>query len=345
MNAPAELSIDRRTFIGGSDAAAIFGVSPWATRLDIYLRKRGEMPATGGEPDAKREKILRRGKRLEPIVIDMLIEEHGIKVTKRSTPQSPNRYADPEHPFMAAEIDFEWEVTAETVAHFAEEGYEIDPALIGTVQNGEVKTVHPFASKKYGEEGTDEIPIEYAAQCAHGQMVSGKQLTMVVVLVGADNLLVYWMRRDDELIREMRARELAFWNDNVLRGVPPAPYGLKDIYHLFGRKTASSIEASAAVADAVQELIRLSNVKATAEHGIEEVKFRIGTFMLGAEEMEKPSKPGVHALTVAGQPILTVALQSATRIDQKALKERYPDIAADCTKSTSHFVFRPKRSK
>lgn len=345
MNAPSDLNLDRRSFIGGSDAAAIFGLSPWATPLGIYLRKRGEAQPGPDELDPQREKVLRRGKRLEPIVIDMLIEEHGLKVVRRSTPEKPNRYQDDDHQFMSAEIDFEWEVTPEAVEHFAELGYSIEESLIGTVQAGEVKTVHPFAAGKYGSEGTDEIPIEYAAQCAHGQMVAKRQLTLVAVLVGADNLVIYWVKRDDDLIREMRAREVHFWNHNVLAGVPPAPVQLKDVYQLFGRKTASSIEASAAIAEQVEELKRLSNAKAAAEAGIEEVKFHIGTFMLGAEQMESPTRHGTHVLTFGGKEILTVALTSQSRLDQKAVRENYPDIAKQCTKSSSFFTFRPKRSK
>ena len=33
---------ERRRGIGGSEAAAILGLSPWATPLDVYLDKIGE---------------------------------------------------------------------------------------------------------------------------------------------------------------------------------------------------------------------------------------------------------------------------------------------------------------
>ena len=35
---------ERRSGIGGSDAAAILGVSPWRTALDVYSDKRGISP-------------------------------------------------------------------------------------------------------------------------------------------------------------------------------------------------------------------------------------------------------------------------------------------------------------
>jgi len=339
MNAPERI-IDRRTFLGGSDVAAVLGLSPWATPLDIYLRKTGQMPETGRESDPQRERVLKRGKRLEPIVVDMLIEEHGIQVTKRSLPEAPNRYVDPEYGFLAAEIDFEWKVTPEVA-----DAFNLDADLIGTIQNGEVKTVHPFAAGKFGEADTDEIPIEYAAQAMHGLMVSGRQLTMFGVLVGADNLNVYWIKRDEETITGMRDKSVRFWLDHVEAGVPPAPANLPDVMHLFNRKAETRIEANAVVKDLVEQLVGLSAAQATAAQGIEEVKFQIGTYMLGAEQMAAPSKPGRHLLTYQGKELLTVALQSQSRLDQKALKEKHPEIAAECMKTASFFAFRPKRGK
>jgi hypothetical protein len=60
--------------------------------------------------------------------------------------------------------------------------------------------------------------------------------------------------------------------------------------------------------------------------------------------MTEKDAPGKHALVVGGIPILTVNLQDQARIDNKALKDLYPKIAEECSKTSSHFVFRlPKR--
>ena len=342
MNAPAELLVvDRRRFIGGSDAAAIFGVSPWSTPLDIYLKKRGEMQVTGNAPDPQRERILKRGKRLEPIVVDMLIEEHGIEVTKRSTPEQQNYHYDPEHGFLASEIDFEWKVTAEVADRFA-----LDPALIGTIQNGEIKTVHPFAAGKFGEDETDEIPIEYAAQAMHGLMVTGRELCMFGVLVGADNLLVYWIKRDAETIAAMREKELRFWRDNVMAGVPPEPVNLTDIYHLFNRKESTKVYATPEIAALARQYALVGDqVKAfTAQQ--EEIKFQIGKFMLGGELMDEPAPVIKHELLAEdGKPLMTVAYQTQDRVDNDKLTAQYPEVKKDCIKTSKFFVFRLTRRK
>ena len=70
MNAPIAVGqLDRSTYLGGSDVAAILGISPWRTPLDVYLDK---IQPRKEETDPSRLKVLNRGKRMEPYVIDLL---------------------------------------------------------------------------------------------------------------------------------------------------------------------------------------------------------------------------------------------------------------------------------
>lgn len=350
MNAPTVL--DRKRFIGGSDAAAILGVSPWHTRLDLFLIKTGQKAEV---TDPAREKLFRRGKRLEPIVVDMLIDEYGVKVTKRSTPEKPNRYADAAVPYLAAEIDFEWEATAADTERM---GLNFSDAadLIGTIQNGEVKTVHPFASAKFGEEA-DEIPVEYAAQAMHGLMVTGRQVCMFAVMFGADNLLLYWIHRDDETIAGMRAQEIAFWNDHVLAGVHPEPVNLPDVLELFDRKTiAARITATPQIAELVPLLHQARDAAKAAVERTNEIRYEIGKFIVGEDNVSLDNdgkivpgpdvKPGEHHLLFEGETILRLVKQTQSRLDGDAVKEKHPEIVPECSKQISFFKFsKPKKGK
>lgn len=347
MNARAELQVDRSSFLGGSDSAAVLGVSPWRTPLDLYLLKTHQKVEV---IDAQREKIFRRGRRLEPIVIDMLIEELGLKVTKRSTPEDPNRYTDPLEPYLAAEIDFEWEVTAEIA-----ERYDLPEALIGTIQNGEVKTSHPWAGDNFGEAETDEIPVEYAAQAMHGLMVTARQVTLFGVLVGSDNLTPYFIRRDDETIAGMREREIDFWLKHVVARVPPKPLRLPDVLQLFKRLPASRTPATPEIVALVEKLAFAKVSKAQFEELEIEAKYEIGRYMLGEAgvflrndgklEPGPEVKLGVHELHVGGTPILQVCLRNSTRLDSDAIKEKHPAVAAECSKTNSFFVYQTPRKK
>lgn len=345
MNAPQQVGeLDRRTYIGGSDAAAILGLAPYedSTPLTAYLKKTGLLQPSGAEPNEAREKAMRRGKRMEPLVVQMLREDEGVKVTKQSTQEAPNRYVDPLAEFMAAEVDFEWEVTPE-----AAERFRLPNELIGTVQNGEVKTIHPWGGAQFGEAESDEVPVQFAAQAMHGLMVTGRQLCMFAVLVGSDNLSFYFVRRDEETIENMRGRFMLFWMEHVIPKVPPKPANLPDIFQLFRIKPASITEASQEIVDLVEQL-KVANAEKNRIAGdggvIDELQFQIGRFMLGEEKAKTPSlAPGKHVLTIGGREILAVTQQSARRIDQKLLRKEQPELAEKYERTSSFFVFRPKK--
>ena len=106
MNAPLTvIEADRSLFLGGSDAAAVMGVSPWNTPVDLWMQKTRRTPRD--VPDARRQKIYDRGHKLEPFIREMVIDkmtELGLRVELVAINQ---RYVDPEHPFLSCEIDFE----------------------------------------------------------------------------------------------------------------------------------------------------------------------------------------------------------------------------------------------
>ena len=212
--------LDRRTYIGGSDTAAILGVSPWKSAFQLYQEKIGEFQE---EVTPAKQKIFNRGKRWEPIVIEMLVDEledrgHDVKIVTRN-----QRYIDPDFQFLAAEIDLELIL----------DGHHI---------NGEMKTVHPFSAKDWGEQETDEIPIYYTAQVAHGQMVTGRDKTIVAALIGADDLRVHVVNRDEELINIIRGKEIEFW-ERIQRRESPEPVDPEDIKRLYQIDSGAVIEA------------------------------------------------------------------------------------------------------
>jgi len=335
--------LDRKTYVGGSDVAAILGLSPFPnqTPLGAWLRKSGLTEP--GPIDEAKEKIFRRGKRMEPLVIMMLEEDEGFIITKRSLPDDQNRYIDKEFDFMAAEVDFEWKVTQEMIDRFG-----LDASLLDTIQNGEVKTAHPWAAVgKFGESGTDEVDVSYTAQAMHGLGITGRRLCLFAVLVGSDNLSFYLVHRDEDTLRAMRARCAAFWRDNVLAKIAPPPVNLPDIYNLFRIKPASTTEATEELAALVEIYKGKTAVLPVIEQEIEDLKFKICEKMLGPEMAHAPllAKPGTHILTVAGKQVLSVARQSRSGIDAPKMKKEEPMLAKRFEKVSHFFVIRTKKQE
>lgn len=239
--------IDRQKYLGSSDAAAIIGVSPWRTPLDVYLDKvEGQQ-----EVSAEKAAIFKRGHRLEPYILDMLRDEHGFKYTARGA-----RYLDKELPFLAAEIDAEAE----------------------TGENIEAKSANFYGRGAWGEQHTDAVPIYYNAQAQHGMMVTGKARTVFPVLVGIDDFRVYQVDRDEQVIQFLRGKEIEMW-DRIQRRDPPAPSTVSDIERLFPWDAGSVIQASDEIRDAYLTLKDLKKRIKMMESDAEEMAGIIKLFM------------------------------------------------------------------
>lgn len=291
---------DRQKYIGSSDVAAILGISPWRTPLDVYLDK---IQPRAEETDPAKLRVLTRGKRMEPYVIDLLSEETGLEIVARG-----NRYTDPDLPFIAAEIDAE--------------------AASG--ENIEIKTVSPFKAREWGEQFSDEIPLHYAAQVMHALMVTGKDICVLGVLIGADDFRTYRIERDDITIQAIREKEIEFW-DRLQKQEPPEATTVDDVLRLYGKDAGSAVSASDAIEDDYFALKRLKDEAAEIKALIDEREGRIKLYMADAA-----------TLLIKGTPVLTWKTQVSNRLDSKSLKATHPALYSEFTKQTESRVFRIK---
>jgi len=290
---------DRRTYLGGSDAAAILGVSPWQTKYQLWAKKTGLV--TEVEDQAK-QKIFARGKRLEPVILQMFEDESGLKVEHCN-----RRFQDSEYPFLAAEID-------------GETGNE----------NIDAKTAQPFARHLWGEPGSDDIPIYYAAQFMHGLMVTGRDVCHVAAMIGLDDFRIFKIQRDDELIALIRQKELDFW-ELVQNQTPPPIETADDALSVWPTSHLATAEVSESVADLVQEL---KMVKAQIK-GLETREAELKDAIL-------PAFRDAEAIASAGRILATWKSQNASRLDQKAIAAAHPEIVERFKVTTSTRVLRIK---
>lgn len=135
--------------IGGSDVAAILGLSKWRTPLDVYNSKVGEVS------DEEDNASMEWGRRLGPVIRQAYSDKTG-----RAVECLGHIFRSGEHPFMIANVD----------------GLCADRVL-------EIKTSRSGAD--WGEEGTDEIPEYYLTQVHHYMTVTRMELCDVAVLIGA----------------------------------------------------------------------------------------------------------------------------------------------------------------
>jgi predicted phage-related endonuclease len=62
---------DRSQGVSGTEVAALFGMSPYLTRMGLYARKKGLVPEV--EPTQR----MRIGKLQEPVVVQLFEEDTG----------------------------------------------------------------------------------------------------------------------------------------------------------------------------------------------------------------------------------------------------------------------------
>ena len=261
--------MDRSSYIGSSDAPSVLGVSPWKSQFMLYQEKIG---AFSEDVTPAKQRLFDRGHRWEPVVVEMVVDEmrergHDVQIIGRN-----QRYHDAELPFLAAEIDLELLIDGEEC-------------------NSEIKTVHPFAAKDWGEEGTDEIPIYYAAQVMHGLMVNRRQRSIVAALIGVDDLRIHQIERDEETIAAIRSREIEFWRRVQERDAPPAETS-DDVKWLYARDGGVVIEADydlAVLCDNLKLKRRyIKQEEEAAEAMATMIKARMGhasTLMLGGKKI------------------------------------------------------------
>lgn len=341
---------DRRKYLGGADAASVIGVSPYGTPLDLFYKKTAaELEAI----DEKKAKFFRNRKAQEPIIAARLESEYGVKVTRLSIDDNPNRYVDPEFPFMVAEIDGEF-LMSQAVRECFPARADFAAVPDGTLCNLEFKTSHPLAAGKFGEEGTDDWPYEYLAQAEWGLGVTRRPVCLGVVLIGIDDLLCYPTMADQEFIADMRAKAVKFWTEHVLTGTPPDPICVEDVVKLYRGFGGKPVELSDEAYEALRALdVSRGNVRAieNEQAELEWCVARCVAFQWGTElEASKSNKPVIAAnenamLMHAGGQAGTWNRQTRNGIDVTRLRKEKPEIASAYSTESQFRVFRTKKSK
>lgn len=173
----------RKTGIGGSDAAAAVGLSPFKSQTELWLEKTSrDADIPKPDPNDTSEPVF-WGTMLEPIVCAAYSKQTGNRVRRLN---SVLRH--PAVPFMLGNLDRE---------------------VVGApdVQILECKTAGLFGARHW-----QDGPPEYVVlQVQHQLAVTGKQAADVAVLLCGQRLEVYRIERDDELIARLIQLEAEFW--------------------------------------------------------------------------------------------------------------------------------------
>jgi putative phage-type endonuclease len=294
----------RKLGIGGSDAGAICGLNPRRTPYQVWADK-----VNPSEPEDHESEPQRWGKLLEAPVRTEFSERTGIEVHP-----FPRMVRDSAIPFMLGNVD----------------GLTGPATKIDCIYEG--KTTRFADQWAKNDDGSVNVPFPALIQGMHYLAVFGLERVHFACLIGGQELRIAEVERNDALIADLIEIEEAFWRRVIDREPPEVSANdvglLKARWQPEAGKTVELVPTFGAA------------LKARAKHkaGIKLLEERIN--QIDAEVMA--AMGDAEEATVNGRVVATWKSTSRTTINTTALKEAWPEVAAQFSKTTESRRFLPK---
>jgi putative phage-type endonuclease len=197
----------RREDITSTEAAALFGMSPYLTAYELYHVKQGRMPNVFEENDR-----IQAGRHLEPAIASLVAERYGVVVEPFKT------YARNEH---RAGSSFDYRIVGVT------SGTVDDNCLRTMFENYgvgilELKNVDSLAFKRTWQD--DETPGHIEIQLQHQLELARHAWGAIVALVGGHTTQPYIRERQPDVGAAIMGAIRDFWRSVKSGEAPPVIY-------------------------------------------------------------------------------------------------------------------------
>ncbi len=311
--------------IGGSDAAAVCGVSPWKTARDLYEEKIQKIVVADPDEGWVAKEI---GRRLEELVVQIFMKQTGLK------PYSVRRmFRHPLYPFMLSNVDY---------------FVEID----GEIYIIECKTSFSFQMDEWEN---NSIPHHYALQGRHYMAVVNVKGVIFLCLHGNSeaSFIMRRLERDLEQEEELIEQERFFWNQNVLKERPPryverAPLVLGSIKNRLGVREGEQVVLPSELTGNVMSYLELKQKKSELDKQAKEIEEQMKLAYAPVQEAMKGAEKGILVIGdrryQAGYTKRTET--SINKQSMEAMRLRYPDICQEFakTKVSRSFFIKPEKA-
>lgn len=207
----------RRDAIGGSEIAVLAGLSKWATPIELW-----ESKVLGTEKEET-----------DPMLFGVAFEEPIAQVyakKKGAWLKQVNTLINGKYPLAVATPDRAvFSAPRADLARMKKLGLamfrESDLGL-------EIKSANWRQKDRWGPEGSDYVPDEYAAQCTWCMGVTGKEEWDLAVLFDRDDFRIYHLRFDAEFFGYLYELAERFMREHVIPKKPP-PVDASENYTAF----------------------------------------------------------------------------------------------------------------
>lgn len=284
---------ERKKGIGGSDASAILGFNPWKSAFELYIDK------TSDHIEEIDNEAIHWGNVLEDVVAEEFTRRTGKKVRRRN-----QTFVHPKHDFMIANIDRD---------------------VVGERALLECKTTNAFNADAW----EDEIPWAYMCQLQHYMAVLDYEKAYIAVLIGGQKFLWKEEKRDEEFIQLMIEHEKHFWNEHVLKEIPPEIDGSPSASELLNKMYPED--------DGTMKMLESDTAESLIE-AIESIKSEVKEKQSLQKEYENKLKLMIGEAETGVTPRYEVRNRTITsnRFDSKSFRKEQPELAEKYTKQSRY---------
>lgn len=279
----AEWLAARKTGIGGSDAAAVLGISPWATPVTVWLDK------TGRAAPKEETEAMRIGTELEAFVARRYEQETGRTVHRYNRMVRRGRLIG----------NFDRLVVPE--------GSKVASHM------GEIRTDTLLECKTSSREWEDGVPLHYQVQVQHymGLTECLANADVACLFLGRKHFETFRVERDESVIATMRERLEAWWDEYVAGDKMPPPTNEEDCRLLWARSNpGKTVTATDKIARRLDDYRKLKEVEQNAKEDAKQVQSEICAFLGDAEVLADAS----------GHPLVTwKSAKDSRTVDWEAL--------------------------
>jgi len=244
--------------IGGSEAAAVLGLSPWATPVTIWLRKMGKAPE---QPE---NLAMRIGTELEATVAKLYTEETGREVRNHNS----------------------WLVDGCLLGNI--DRLVVPAGKHSAAHKGVITTDRLLECKTSSVEWHDGVPLYYQVQVQHymGLAPTIQTADVACLFLTRKHFEVFHVERDDEVIADIQARLREWWERHIVKGEIPKPTNEADVRILWSRSNPNKrITANDELARKIANYKRLQEAIKKREEVLSLRRDEIVTAMCDAEEI------------------------------------------------------------
>ena len=264
--------------IGASMSSSILGYNPWQSAVDVWDQL---IHPNGGIDD---NLAMYLGREMEPIVKKLFMDKTGLKVLNDNKIR-----IDDKHEFLTTNLD-------------------------GVVVGEGIPVEYKTTAKPWD----GDIPDHYFVQLQHQMMVTeSPSIYFCSLSMGfRKQFIVERYNRNDKFIDELRDKLVTFWNENVVKGIPPEPKSISDAKKVFNNIDPESV---ATIDDytVVTELRALKETRAELDRQVNEKQLEIMKIIGDKETL----------VNTAGFELVTwKKSKPTTYLNAKKLADKDPDI-------------------